>query len=374
MRYIIVASPSLQAAARSLVGLEQFQSQLQFSRDEFESFALVGAWFADDIPRSVSQLAAQRLVTVIPSGLPLKVIKGSTSAGAAGPGPLWHLEKLGITSLNHASGGAKVRVGVVDTGVDMSVDELKNATLAEFEAFDVNGALGSKAADLDAGKHGTHVASLIVGENVGVAPAASLSVAAMKTSGDLLPADTVIHALKWMRGTDGTGRRRADVINFSLHIDLPAVDLSGLFFSAVEDLIVTAAVGWNSLVDRGNYPGNCLGVTAVGSCDELLEWGSSSWGFRPFHFPNSSAPPDYVAKPELHAPGVAVPLNAKRTKLGDGTSYASALVAGAAAVVLGRQLVMPSDGESARQILYAATRCLRFKNRMIPGAWIPSLS
>jgi subtilisin family serine protease len=334
---------------------------------------LVGGWLTEN-PSPLLELERQGLVTLVPGDLPLTFGTGGTAS--APPSVPWHLRKVGLDhEPTRLAGGAGIRVGIIDTGVDASEAEVMGkvdywATCDDTGAHEQVPPVPS--ADYDPGRHGTKVASLIVGKTLGVAPAATLAVAALCYPTKKLPAIALFHALEWLRGNDSTGKRRADVINVSLHCDPCATDLTGLFFQAVDDLIVTAAIGQYATADICSYPGSSRGVVGVGALDDKDGWAGSSWGFGdPFPMFNPSSI-KYLPKPELHAPGFKVRVAGG---VGDGSSFASAIVAGVAAVLLSRHssLKGPKKGEDARNALFAATKCLRLYNRITPGAWSPWL-
>ena len=92
----------------------------------------------------------------------------------------WHLNAIRVAvARSKGLTGKNVLAGVLDTGIDAGHPEFAGKKVY-FAEFDMNGNLISTQAR-DAGQHGTHVCGLIAGKNAGVAPSASLAVAAVLT-------------------------------------------------------------------------------------------------------------------------------------------------------------------------------------------------
>jgi subtilisin family serine protease len=90
---------------------------------------------------------------------------------------LWHLQAIGLQAArsNGFQGtGAGVTVAVLDTGIDASHPELAGK-VSDMVSFDVpNWQAVPQAVSTDTSGHGTHVAGLICGNQVGVAPGAKV--------------------------------------------------------------------------------------------------------------------------------------------------------------------------------------------------------
>ncbi|WP_405674542.1 S8 family serine peptidase [Streptomyces sp. NBC_01511] len=235
--------------------------------------------------------------------------------------------------------GERVKVAVLDTGVDQSHPDLAGR-IGSAENFSDSPGTG------DAFGHGTHVASIVGGSGQasggsrqGVAPAADLMVAKVLGDDGYGSESQVIAGMEW------AAAQGAEVINMSLGSDTPS-DGSDPMSLALNKL--TASSGALFVVAAGNSgPGTgtigspaaadaALTVGAVGRDDSLASF--SSRGPRTGN--------DGV-KPDVTAPGVGiVAARAAGTGMGDpvddshvaasGTSMASPHVAGAAALLAQR--------------------------------------
>jgi subtilisin family serine protease len=168
----------------------------------------------------------------------------------------WHIADRKLQTFWPISDGGKdVKVGVIDTGIDANHAEIKHA----FEkAVDFT---GSSRGARDVQGHGTHVASSIVGKQVGGAPNARLYV--YKALGDEgwgqsnWIAQAVLAAI-----ADGV-----DIINMSLGSDSPSSTIYNALKKAhAAGIIIFAATGNNSS-RRNSYPADfndvCMAVAAI---------------------------------------------------------------------------------------------------------------
>lgn len=146
---------------------------------------------------------------------------------------LWHLKAIGLTRARGAKfvgDGAGVAVAVLDTGIDSSHPEFQGKTI-EMVTFDVNrGTPHSSQPSIDTEGHGTHVAGLLAGRRVGVAPSATI------INGTMIPnaKGTLAHfvlALEWAAS-------RADIAIVNMSAGIPGY-VEGME-DAVADLGVSA--------------------------------------------------------------------------------------------------------------------------------------
>lgn len=227
--------------------------------------------------------------------------------------------------------GRGVTVAVLDSGVNASLPEVGSVLLP---GGDTSGRGSDGHTDFDpSGGHGTGVAVLIAGQGgdaiglVGVAPQAKV-----------LPV-TVEDGLttpEKLAGTLAAGIRYAvdngaQVINMSLAEPASAGDpdqcpqpvLDAVAYAVKHNVVLVAGAGNGGA--KGNpveFPGSCPGVLAVGAVDRQ----SNPW--------SESETQNYVS---VAAPGVDMPFAGSNPPVyyphSSGTSNASALVAGEAALV-----------------------------------------
>jgi subtilisin family serine protease len=231
--------------------------------------------------------------------------------------------------------GKNTRVAILDTGIDATHPDLVDA-VADASDF-TNSASGTT----DKFGHGTHVASIVTGNNVpymGVAPDTRLIIGKVLNDHGSGTESQVLAGMEWAANSG------AQVINMSLGDDTPS-DGTDLVSQAVNRL--TAQTGALFVVAAGNNgrtPGTpaaadaALTVGAVDRSDTLAPF--SSRGPR-LH--------DNAIKPYITAPGVDIVaakakdsvLAGTQPNIGDthlqmsGTSMATPHVAGAAAILAG---------------------------------------
>lgn len=194
-------------------------------------------------------------------------------------------------------GSRRIRIAVLDTGVDLEHPELKGKVVARTDCVNLEGLdttpfvgdfTGYDDAPDDEVGHGTHVSGIIGARGVemdeGVAPECSLMavrvLATMKDGDQLVGAgiiDNINTGIKWAVDNG------ADVINMSLGIrhtggGLPHKDV--IAYALSKNVTVVAASGNDGTAER-YYPGALSGVIAVGATDEQGEVaGFTSYGAR----------------------------------------------------------------------------------------------
>lgn len=301
--------------------------------------------------RALEQTAAVFENVLIPLVVPYRAVQRAEdgqqiakieSVPAVASEDAWHLEAINVGAARAKNlTGSGVLVGVLDTGIDAAHPELDGRLHdgTAFAEFDLTGALISST-PRDAFDHGTHVCGLIAGQTVGVAPEATLAVAAVLTyqtiwgPGGYLA--QIAAGLDWLFTSSFRGEAEdpgVDVINASLSgsgYDAYLYTSLAQARLALGTLLI-AAVGNNG--ERGankhGSPGNydiTHGVGAVDSAGIVARF--SDWGTVSQH--------PGIAKPDMCAPGVdvwsAVP--GGRYEAMSGTSMATPLVTGVAALLL----------------------------------------
>ena len=233
----------------------------------------------------------------------------------------WHLRFLDVAKAQQVSQGAGVLVGVVDAGVDATHPDLAGNVLPGTDVF-----VGSNGGDgwTDTDGHGTRMAGLIAGHGhgpgnadgiLGIAPQAKILPARVGTSGFGGLTD-IPDGITW------TADHGARVISISAGSSNHTHDLDRAINTALaRDIVVVAGAGNVSQGDNAViYPAAYPGVVAVGGVDQ-----------------NGNHSRDSVtgAQLVLSAPSVDITTAGLNHRYGrsSGTSDATAIVAGAAALV-----------------------------------------
>ena len=239
--------------------------------------------------------------------------------------------------------GTGTEVCIIDTGVNPNHEQLNSKAPIPFHDF-VNG----QATAYDDQGHGTHVASIAVGDGTGgsnaasyngVAPDAALSVAKVLDSNGSGDDSLAVLGIQWC-----AARPSVDVISMSLGSDVPSdgQDAISLAVDAAvqnQHKVVVAAAG-----NSGDVPGS---LTSPGSADDAItvgaaaDWSGSQGG--PYLAPFSSRGPtaDGRTKPDITAPGVNITAADFSSTSGyvseSGTSMATPFVAGTALLIMSKQ-------------------------------------
>ncbi|GAA3460600.1 S8 family serine peptidase [Saccharothrix longispora] len=235
----------------------------------------------------------------------------------------WHLAALGVPTAHATTRGEGVVVAVVDSGVDATAPDLAGALLPGAGFGSAGGTDGTRDND----GHGTAMAALIAGRGVdggalGVAPAAKVLPVSVGAEGDRFTTTSVAEGVTW--AVD----HGADVVNLSLtSVATLTPDLLRAVNDALDrDVVVVAGTGNEGVLHVG-APANIKGVVAVsGTVPGGGPWTGSNIG-----------PETVLAAP---AQGVVTALPLAKAPSGyaavDGTSAATALVSGVAALVRSR--------------------------------------
>jgi hypothetical protein len=270
-----------------------------------------------------------------------------------------HLNSVGFDS-DGASGwnpvdtslGEGVTVYLVDTGVNVTHDELVDATI-------VNLHTGSNATGYtDTVGHGTGVCSLIVGKNIGVSPNAVIQNVKIfdTTNGDILVSDIVdaLDAIIDHHTQDGITNLKVVCLPWvatkNQLIDQAISDLLNL------NLLVVAAAG-NAGTEVDNFsPGGLDSVMTVGSFDR--SYLVTSFTNMPYTDINTSETRTVKlrgAKLDIFALGVDVGIadisGNSSYKKGTGTSLSTALVSAVLTQYI--KLYSDADAETIKGYLYA---------------------
>ena len=241
----------------------------------------------------------------------------------------WHLDAIGLTSARTAGfegTGEGVSVAVLDTGLHASHPEFSGKTI-DMVTFDVSQwshATTTPSTDTDG--HGTHVAGLVAGRNVGVAPGATLINGLMIPEGRGWLSEFVL-ALEWAASQPDVAivNMSAGIRGFVRGMEEIIEDLPTL------GIVPIIAIG-NEGRNRTRSPGNYRSVLSVGACNEVGEIASFSGSSE--HFVNNQV----YRVPDLVAPGEHVTscVMTGGYEALDGSSMATPIVSGVAALILER--------------------------------------
>ena len=120
-------------------------------------------------------------------------------------GKLWNLEKIGAPDAWSRTTGAKVRVGIVDAGIDLAHEDLAGRVVAATSCLKSKGdpaqCTGNGQDDVG---HGTHVAGIVAANRdngigvAGVAPDAELVVAKVADSGGGISIEDANAGIRWV--------------------------------------------------------------------------------------------------------------------------------------------------------------------------------
>ena len=307
--------------------------------DEVETarIALVGddlhLWRALDGRSTVAilrELSGEPLIAAAQPHYVYILQQGSTTPAI---GPQYALTKLKVDLARSLASGDKVLVAMVDTAVDESHPDLKDAIAAKTDT--IGGALWT----LD---HGTSIAGAIAARGAieGAAPKARLLVARAFEASAAGPQGTTMSIAKGVDWAVGAG---AKIVNMSF-AGPPDPEVQRVIAAgAARGVILVAAAGNAGPKSPPLYPAadvGVLAVTAIDADDKLFE--SANRG-------------RYIA---FAAPGVDVLLPAPNGgyDLKSGTSVAAALISGVAALMLERNPGLKPD--ALKRALSATARPL----------------
>ena len=285
---------------------------------------------------SMSEEEAERLRREMPDVLvlrdqPMELIRPAKAAAVSKAKvtakDLWHLKAIGLEAARKRGfkgTGKGIVVAVLDTGVDASHPELDGRVQAAY-TFDV---LNDKVEPMDPSRdtdgHGTHVAGLICGKKVGVAPEAKVINAVMIPKGRGNLSDFII-AIEW-----AARQENVQIVNMSAGIPgyLPEMltAVANLLTVGVLPVFATGNEGRN----KTRSPGNYAEPFSVGAANESGRVSSFSSGGV------IVADNHRYEVPDLVAPGEAVYscVIGGGYEAWDGTSMATPVVSGVAALML----------------------------------------
>jgi subtilisin family serine protease len=228
--------------------------------------------------------------------------------------------------------GTGVRIGHIDSGIDADHPDLRDKLIA-WNEFDAEGdPVASTPHESHYMGHGTHVASVIVGDVAGIAPGARL-ISALGLPDGHGTTEQVLAAIQWVIDPDEDPDTDdgAQIVNMSWGVS----GTSGVLQAAMDNLqasgiVVVAAIG-NDGVGHTMSPGNTPGAIGVGATTAYDTIAGFSAGGE-VCWENLC-----LLKPDLSAPGANIygadPATGGFQRL-SGTSMTAPHVSGAAALLI----------------------------------------
>jgi subtilisin family serine protease len=232
----------------------------------------------------------------------------------------WPIPLIGLDAAHALSTGAGVTAAVIDTGVNADHPNLASRIVPGYDLLSGTTQVTDPSGGVDSG-HGTFVAGLIA---VSALDAKIMPVRVLDTNGrgdEIDVANGIYYAVD----------HGANVINLSLgsYADSAAVD-AGVLYAEQHNVVVVAASG-NDNTGTPEYPAATEDVVGVAATDALD---------NKAHFSNYGG---YIA---LSAPGVDLysTYGDNAYAFGAGTSFATALVSGIAALAWSAHPNLTADG------------------------------
>lgn len=213
--------------------------------------------------------------------------------------------------------GKGVTIAIIDGKVDTSVPELAGANVVDKSPCAINGSNESAS-------HGTGVASLLVSQDYGIVPDATLlayqSIDSTSYAGKDCPMKagalpTDLSSLVNQAINDG-----ASIVNFSASSSMRRADLKWAIARAMsQGVIITASVGNGGADENENHLSRWSGVVGVSAIDDNGKFASySSWG-------------QGVTTTAVGGPFTERNISDGKIGSTQGTSYSAPIVAGALA-------------------------------------------
>lgn len=151
----------------------------------------------------------------------------------------------------HTGAGEGVVVGVADTGIDQDHPEIAGRIIDAQSFIPGEG-------HQDGNDHGTHVATTIAGENVGVAPKSRLLIAKVLGNNGSGSNRGVAEGIRWLANAG------ANIINLSLGGPYDDPETRVAILEAIHMGVLCVAATGNERASHVGYPAvHCIGVGAV---------------------------------------------------------------------------------------------------------------
>ena len=291
------------------------------------------------------QLVPVRAVSILVFGVMLCSWAGANPFIPNDPrvGASWHIDKLGLTDAwGYSLGNSSVIAAVLDTGVMSNTADLQGRLLPAIAPP------GTPILDGTAVHHGTWVSSVLamgVNDNIGGAGVGNFSILPVTVTNENgnNSSDVVADGIRL------AADRGARVINISLStLSYGKLDAAAAYAKDRGALVFMAAGNTDGRIERPHFE-NLIFVSGTNRDDRrwdadgndslVTNNSGSSWG----PFVDLSAPADDIL--------VADPTFASGYGIGDGTSFAAPLAAGAAALAWSINPALSVD--EVKQILFS---------------------
>jgi subtilisin family serine protease len=282
------------------------------------------AKLSSDIPDSLVLRGDQPLPLIEPDRLL------ATSKPMLAAADRWHLGTIGLESSGKRTvkeTGSGVKVAVLDTGIDATHLELVGQVVGAVEFNPSTMASAPLNPSRDDHGHGTHVAGLLAGNTMGVAPGAKLLSGLMLPQGRGTIANFIL-ALEW-----AARQQDVQIINMSAGISPYDGGMRGIIADLLAIGVLPVIAIGNEGRNRTRSPGNYSEVLSVGATNNLDRVSSFSSGAM-MTVDNHQYP-----VPRLVAPGEQIYscVKAGGYEAWNGTSMATPIVSGLAALIMERQ-------------------------------------
>lgn len=297
-----------------------------------EQSFVTGVQLVDMTPDAAERMQRENIKEVVvlrdrPINL-IDPLKPAIAKASVKPGELWHLPAVGLTSAVRKKLqvlGDGVGVAVLDTGIHEAHPEFIGKRIAG--AVTLNTAkwkIQPQKKSTDTQGHGTHVAGIICGKNVGVAPAAKVWNVTMIPQGHGNLSDFIL-ALEWAGQNP-----EIQIVNMSAGIPGWIEGMHDVLADLLVAGVLPAIAVGNEGANRTRSPGNYVEVLSVGASDaknRVCSWsggGTLNPGAHVYTVPDLVAPGDNILSSVMTGGYEAW----------SGTSMATPVVSGIAALVL----------------------------------------
>jgi len=298
-----------------------------------------------DIPDDAIEQVRKELESYafISSNEPIDLIEPNINKASAkntlSEDDLWHLESisLNLARQNRFIGtGKNITVAVLDTGVEAKHTEIEGKIVESYRLDSISNSSNPIIEDTryeDTQGHGTHVAGLICGKTVGVAPETKIISGQLIPGGSGTKADLILW-LDWL-----ATKPEVSIVNISAGMAEYNPEINDLINCIVGiGMLPVCAIG-NKINQPTNTPANCQSSLSVGAIDsnrKVADFSASGKLVVDNHL---------YEVPYLVAPGQGIysSVMGGGYEAWDGTSMATPIVSGVAALILEKYRNMTYD-------------------------------